>query len=84
MSAYLDKLKLMFRQTRRGYPAVPDNALQMGKSVEEDLEILSQRVDRLQEVVEILTGSRGDVLDQHVAVRDLLNLDIINSSGRKP
>jgi hypothetical protein len=84
MSAYLDKLKLMFRQTRRGYPAIPDNALQQGQDVETRLAALSQRVDRLQEVVEILSGIRGDVLDQHVAVRDLLSLNIINSSGRKP
>jgi hypothetical protein len=48
-----------------------------------ELEGLRQQVRVLQEQLNILLGRQGDILDQHVAFRDLIQLGIIRSNGEK-
>lgn len=68
MSARDDNLKARFRGIKRGYPGEP------ASMSTPDLDSLNRRVDTLQEQMRIILGAKGDVLDQHVAVRDLLDL----------
>ena len=78
MSINRQALEQQLRQVRRGYPAAADS----GSA--DNLEQLHAQLRTLQEQVEIMLGWRGDVLDQQVTVRDLINLGLLRDDGTRP
>lgn len=77
MESWRQQLEQRLRRTRRSYPSPP------APVTGSDVEALRQQVRVLEEQIEIMLGRRGDVLDQHVAVRDLINLGLITQRGSK-
>jgi len=77
MDTSKQQLRARIGTPRRSYPSPPSPMLAT------ELEGLRQQVRVLQEQLNILLGRQGDILDQHVAFRDLIQLRIIRSNGEK-
>jgi len=77
MDTPTQQLRVRIGTPRRSYPSPP------APMVATELEGLRQQVRVLQEQLNILLGRQGDILDQHVAFRDLIQLRIIRSNGEK-
>lgn len=71
MSTRNQQLEQRFRGIRRNYPSAP------AVPGDDSPEAFRKQLLFLQEQLDIIIGRRGNVLDQHVAVRDLIEQNIL-------